>query len=768
VNINTKIISFVSAFFIIFFILFISFWKYNKDSIDQVKQKRIQEYSTSFNSIIRLMEKSYTSISFENTYWDEMVTFTSELDQEWANENLMLAMDSIDFEYTAVYDTKNLVFYAQKSSDIMELKEKFNTLLLNYTQPTFYNYFIKHDNKIIQVFISPIQPSHDLTRSSKPKGYLLMGKTITKEYISKLEELTEHKVTLITQTTDQKFDFEYALLSLNNKEIASFGINVQSENYNIVSEIFQGQIIIMIMSALLLIISLVLLIYNLIINPLKQLTEVLDGNLNISSIRTVLLKKDEFGTIARSIKNNHEQNHLLNEYKYTVDICNIVSKADDKGNITYVNKKFCDISGYSKEELIGNSHSLIRHEDMDDSVFVDLWKTIKVEKKPWFGIIKNKAKNGSVYYVDSVINPIFDSDGNLIEYIAIRHDITKNEESKNDLKKQHSITSDKYEDILYLSKSYEDAIEESNVILRVDLDENISYANDMFCEVSGYTKEELIGQSYSMMKHPDVEEEEITKIWEVVKSGKIWKGNLKNLSKKGETYYSIATIVPIKNKHGKVIEYIGIRKDITELVNLHNEIEETQRELIYKLGEIGETRSKETGNHVKRVAEYSKLLALKVGLSKEEAELLKYASPMHDIGKIGIADSILNKPGKFTDEEFEVMKNHSIIGYEMLRGSNRPILQTSAIVAHEHHEKWDGTGYPRGLKNDEIHIYGRITAIADVFDALASDRPYKKAWELDKILDLLKDGKGNHFDPQLIELFLNNLDDFLQIKNKFN
>lgn len=138
---------------------------------------------------------------------------------------------------------------------------------------------------------------------------------------------------------------------------------------------------------------------------------------------------------------------------------------------------------------------------------------------------------------------------------------------------------------------------------------------------------------------------------------------------------------------------------------------------------------------------------MKYGLPEEEAEQLKLASPMHDIGKIGIADAILNKPGKLTVEEYEVMKTHATIGYSMLKHSKRKLLKTAAIVAYEHHEKYDGSGYPRSLKGEDIHIYGRITAIADVFDALGSDRVYKKAWDDDKLLALFNEQKGAHFDP---------------------
>ncbi len=207
--------------------------------------------------------------------------------------------------------------------------------------------------------------------------------------------------------------------------------------------------------------------------------------------------------------------------------------------------------------------------------------------------------------------------------------------------------------------------------------------------------------------------------------------------------------------------------DITETVQMYQEIEKTQKEFIFSMGAIGESRSRETGNHVKRVSEYSKLLAQLSGLDAKEVELLRLASPMHDIGKVGITDTILNKPGRLTTEEFETMKTHTTLGYSMFENYNLPVFKTAAIVAYEHHEKYDGSGYPRGLKGEEIHIYGRITAIADVFDALGSDRVYKKAWKLEKILDLMKYESGKHFDPKLINLFFDNLDQFIAIKESY-
>ena len=145
--------------------------------------------------------------------------------------------------------------------------------------------------------------------------------------------------------------------------------------------------------------------------------------------------------------------------------------------------------------------------------------------------------------------------------------------------------------------------------------------------------------------------------------------------------------------------------------------------------------------------------------------MLKMASPMHDIGKIAISDAILNKPGRFDDEERAIMNTHALLGYEMLKYSQRPLLKMAAIVAKEHHEKWDGTGYPEGKAGEAIHIYGRITALADVFDALGSARVYKPAWSDEKIFNLFKEERGKQFDPQLVDIFFEHLETFLHVRD---
>ncbi len=193
------------------------------------------------------------------------------------------------------------------------------------------------------------------------------------------------------------------------------------------------------------------------------------------------------------------------------------------------------------------------------------------------------------------------------------------------------------------------------------------------------------------------------------------------------------------------------------------EMEETQIRIMQTLGGIAEGHSSETYHHVDRVSEFTYNLALLSGMPEEEAKLLKNASALHDIGKLAIPDNILHKHGALSTREYKIMKTHAALGAEMLRKSELPLFKVAAIVAKQHHEKWDGTGYPNGIKGDKIHLYGRIVAIADVFDALLFKRSYKERWSVEEVVVYIKDMRGEHFDPQLVDLFFENLDMFLGI-----
>jgi len=319
-----------------------------------------------------------------------------------------------------------------------------------------------------------------------------------------------------------------------------------------------------------------------------------------------------------------------------------------------------------------------------------------------------------------------------------------------------------------LLSEYKNAVDRSSIVSKTDRKGKITYVNEQFCAISGYTREELVGQSHNIVRHEDMPKIAFKNMWQTILAKKPWYGIVKNKKKNGDFYIVEVTINPILDQDGNIEEFIAIRNDITNVIKLHEDLEHTQEDLIFRMGEIGETRSQETGYHVRRVAKYSELLAKHYGLNDKEIKYLTTASPMHDIGKVGIPDNILNKAGALTQEEWDTMKKHAEIGYELFKDSQKPLLQTAAIIAYEHHEKYDGSGYPRGLKGEDIHIYGRITALADVFDALGSDRCYKKAWPDEKIFKLIKEESGKHFDPKLVDIFFEHLDDFLAIRDRYH
>lgn len=218
------------------------------------------------------------------------------------------------------------------------------------------------------------------------------------------------------------------------------------------------------------------------------------------------------------------------------------------------------------------------------------------------------------------------------------------------------------------------------------------------------------------------------------------------------------------------------QKQLTENINnlnhksehkekrLLDEIELSQREMLHVLMQMMELTSDETAQHIKRVAESAKLLAhYSPQLDEEDENLILHASPMHDIGKISIPDEILHKPGKLTTEEFEIMKTHTTKALDFFPNTKRKLINAASIIAVQHHEKWNGTGYPEGLKGEDIHIYGRIVALADVFDALTHKRKYKEAWTIEDALAYIKEGKGIHFDPALVDILFDNLNEFIEI-----
>ena len=199
-----------------------------------------------------------------------------------------------------------------------------------------------------------------------------------------------------------------------------------------------------------------------------------------------------------------------------------------------------------------------------------------------------------------------------------------------------------------------------------------------------------------------------------------------------------------------------------------SELEEREKETLLRLAKAGEYRDEETGNHVVRMAEYAFLIASELGLEKETCNVIRHAAPMHDIGKIGVPDQILLKPGRLTRQEWSSMQVHTLIGYEILRDSPSCFLKTGALIALGHHERFDGHGYPNGLTGKNTPIEARVVAVADVFDALLSTRPYKKAWSVDNTLSYMREQRGRHFDPDCVDAFFNKLEKIMSIRNSLS
>lgn len=205
-----------------------------------------------------------------------------------------------------------------------------------------------------------------------------------------------------------------------------------------------------------------------------------------------------------------------------------------------------------------------------------------------------------------------------------------------------------------------------------------------------------------------------------------------------------------------------------QLEKQNKKLWQTQLDIVYRLAQAAELRDNNTGLHLTKMSYFCNILAKTAGLNSTKSTLLFHATPMHDVGKIGISETILQKPGKLSSNEFEIMKTHSFIGAKLLSGNDSPLLKMARTIALTHHERWDGTGYPNGLSREKIPLSGRIAAICDVFDALVSQRPYKNAWPLDTAFAEIKKGRGTHFDPHLVDLFLDNKAQFKNIHSRFS
>ncbi len=465
---------------------------------------------------------------------------------------------------------------------------------------------------------------------------------------------------------------------------------------------------------------------------------------------------------------NQEVLQLANKfesYQKLVDEMMLHVLTDEKLQIVYANKQMSETSLFDQKELTTKNFLELIDSDMHPFFQQEVLPKLH-QYKAWGGKIKQIKKDGSCYYTKIIIKALLNEENQVTNYLIGKIDDTADELTRISLENNSSFFQRSDKEKKYLLEQYEDIIKKSQSLFRLDLNKKITYVNDIFLELTSLKLEDIVNKNiYDFIQ--EEEQDQFRQISNTLAQDGVYQGILQYTRPDKKKIYIRSIGRLIKDLDNNPIEIIATGIDITPVINSMKEIEGIQKDVIYTMGTVCEGKSRETSNHIIRVAEYSALLAKLFGCSKEEQDLLRTTSPMHDIGKIAIPDSILNKPGKLTKEEFEIMKQHTTIGQNFFKNSKRSILKTAGEIAGTHHEWWNGQGYPNNLKYEEIPLYGRITALADVFDALSNDRCYKKAWDIPRVLDHIASLRGKQFQPELTDLLLDNIDAFLEISKRY-
>ena len=437
---------------------------------------------------------------------------------------------------------------------------------------------------------------------------------------------------------------------------------------------------------------------------------------------------------------------------------------DRYGKIVQINEGMSEVLGYGQDLLEGELFENLLYRDHDFNKYDTLF--VAFEKgESWYGEVSILTQFDRELIFNATLIPIYDTMTPSYKFMMLLDDITEVVNYRKLLKNELDRTQDTLYEKIHFLEQYQNAINEGTAICRFLEDGTILKTDSRFDNIFGFESNELVKRSFYQLC-PNLETDLRSEVAKAIENRSILRRRIKCKDMNGRVYVSDSVFIPIYRLNGEIEEIISIHNDITDIINLNEEIKNTQKELLYILGDVVENRSQETGHHVKRVAEYSKILGSLAGLSEEETELLEIVAPMHDVGKIAIPDKILLKPGRLEAEEEKIIKEHTVIGGELFGNSERAFMKAARIVALEHHERYDGNGYPYGKKGEEIHIFGRIVAIADVFDALSVERSYKKAWPVEEIVEFMKKERGRMFDPYLIDLFIDNLDLFLEVRKR--
>ncbi len=470
------------------------------------------------------------------------------------------------------------------------------------------------------------------------------------------------------------------------------------------------------------------------------------------SVELLLKKLAAIATGILAVRERERNQTVLAQYKMLVDQAANVSKFTPDGRITYVNDKLCEISGYKPEDLLGHHVLELNHAseppDNGKAAMAQLLRGI-----PWTGIVRKRMRTGELLVVESSLVPILDEHGAVTEVVSMDVDLTEHHRVYQNLVETLSTSNRSFVEQRHFFAEYKRALELGSCICVADRQHRIISTNQHFENLIGYSADELKGRPVSEIM-PDVSADRCLDHVQQVNKEHFASRSSRFVGRNGREFQFSVGFVGVHNMAGEVDSIIMICQDITESTRLSREISDTQRELLFMLGEVVETRSLETGQHIRRVAKVARFLAIKAGLSEDAADLIEMAAPMHDIGKVGIADAVLNKPGKLEPAEFEEMKKHSEIGFKILGKVEHRLIGVAAAIAYEHHERFDGLGYPNGIAGANISLEARIVSIADVLDALASSRSYKKAWDDERMQAYFLAQRGLQFDPDLVDILL--------------
>jgi len=473
---------------------------------------------------------------------------------------------------------------------------------------------------------------------------------------------------------------------------------------------------------------------------------------------SVSLQKDSSGKpigfrgISRDITERKQMEDMISQseerYRTILDeMDNGYFEVDLAGNYTFINNAICRQLGYSKEEMLGLNFRVPMVKESKEIVY-NAFKNIYITGKPLRGIYyKARRKDGTTGSAEISGFSLKNKKGETIGFRGMALDITERKQAEDALRESE----EKYRTIL------EDM---DDVYFEVDIKGNITFVNASSCKMSGYSEEELLGMPFRKISAPDGIEKVMQYFGEIFLTGKTGKPFLWNLVKKNgeQGFFEIVTSL-IKNKNGKPTGFWGIGRDITERKRAEEILQQTLSSLRKAFGttiqvmvSAVEMRDPYTAGHQLRVADIARSIAKEMGLPDDKIDGIRLAGSIHDIGKLSVPAEILSKPTKLTDIEFSLIKEHSQIGYEMLKDveSQWPLAQ----IVYQHHERINGSGYPRNLKGDEILIEARIMAVADVVEAMASHRPYRPGLGIQAALEEIEKNKGIVYDNAVADACL--------------